>query len=43
MECAGLVHYLIEAGADTRARAWGTFFSDNHFGELPLNFAVWCV
>jgi hypothetical protein len=36
----GLVRYLIDSGADPRARAWGTFFRDNHFGELPLNFAV---
>jgi ankyrin repeat protein len=37
---AALVKFLLERGADVRARAWGSFFKDGFYGEYPLSFAV---
>ncbi|KIY99828.1 Transient receptor potential cation channel subfamily V member 6 [Monoraphidium neglectum] len=38
-----MVKFLVHAGADIRARAWGTFFGPDgpmHYGEYPLSFAA---
>jgi ankyrin repeat protein len=39
---AELVRFLVERGADVRARAWGEFFrsTNGFYGEFPLSFAV---
>ncbi|KAF8062894.1 TRPV6 [Scenedesmus sp. PABB004] len=38
-----MVKFLVQAGADIRARAWGTFFAPGgsmYCGEFPLSFAA---
>lgn len=38
-----MVKFLVQHGADIRARAWGTFFAPGgpmHYGEYPLSFAA---
>ncbi|GBF97002.1 hypothetical protein Rsub_09799 [Raphidocelis subcapitata] len=38
-----MVKFLVAAGADIRARAWGPFFGPGgpmHYGEFPLSFAA---
>ena len=38
-----VVKFLVQYGANIRARAWGTFFSVEgpvYYGEFPLSFAA---